>query len=68
MSEKGSGPMRTQTDEIAVAGVGPREAIPEMRPWREVGWIFRDGDAYVVERQGERTRARVARVSETRDE
>ena len=23
-------------------------------PWREVGWIFKDGDALVIERQGDR--------------
>ena len=27
------------------------EALPEIRPWREVGWIFRDGDALAIERQ-----------------
>jgi hypothetical protein len=31
------------------------EPIPEMRPGREVGWIFRDGDAHAIERQGSRT-------------
>jgi hypothetical protein len=43
-------------------------AIPEIRPWREVGWIFRDGDAYAIERQGERLRTRSARVSHVRDD
>ena len=32
------------------------ESIPEMRPWRVVGWIFRDGDVLAMERQGDRTR------------
>jgi hypothetical protein len=36
------------------------ETIPEMRPWREAGWIFRDGCAVAIERQGEHTRARAA--------
>ena len=31
------------------------EPIPEMRPGLEVGWIFRDGDAHAIERQGSRT-------------
>ena len=31
------------------------EPIPEMRPWREAGWIFRDGDAQAIARQGNRT-------------
>lgn len=44
------------------------EAIPEMRPWREVGWIFKDGDALAIERQGDRVRMRSARVSHQRDE
>jgi hypothetical protein len=44
------------------------EPIPEMRPWREVGWIFRDGDALAIERQGTRTRVRSAAVQHQRDE
>ncbi len=35
------------------------EALPELKPWREVGWIFRDGRCVAIERQGEMTRARV---------
>jgi hypothetical protein len=35
------------------------EPLPELRPWREVGWIFRDGSSIVIERKGEQTRARV---------
>jgi hypothetical protein len=31
-----------------------------MRPWREVGWIFRDGDTFAIERLGDRTRVRIA--------
>jgi hypothetical protein len=27
------------------------ESIPEFKPWRELGWFFKDGDAVVVERQ-----------------
>jgi hypothetical protein len=38
------------------------ETIPELRPWREVGWIFRDGDVLAIERQGDRTRVRPAPV------
>jgi hypothetical protein len=33
------------------------EALPELKPWREVGWIFKDGDCIAIERQGEETRA-----------
>jgi hypothetical protein len=39
------------------------DAIPEIRPWREVGWIFRDGGALAIERQGDRIRSRSARFS-----
>ncbi len=56
--------MSTRFEERAEHG----EAIPEMRPWREVGWIFRDGGALAIERQGDRVRMRSARVSHQRDE
>jgi hypothetical protein len=39
-----------------------------MRPWREVGWIFRDGDALAIERQGDRTRVRSAAVRHQHDD
>jgi hypothetical protein len=46
-----------------------REApVPELRPWCEVGWIFKNGDAVAVERQGEELRARPGRISQPRDE
>lgn len=35
------------------------EPLPELRPWREVGWIFRDGSSIVIERKGDETHARV---------
>jgi hypothetical protein len=35
-----------------------REALPDLNPWREVGWIFRDGACVAIERRGETTRAR----------
>jgi hypothetical protein len=44
------------------------EPIPEARPWREAGWIFRDGCAVAIERQGDRTRARSACVSHRHDQ
>jgi hypothetical protein len=34
------------------------ESIPDMRPWLEVGWIFRDGDARAIARRGDRTTVR----------
>jgi hypothetical protein len=35
-----------------------REALPDLKPWREVGWIFRDGGCVAIERRGSVTRAR----------
>ena len=35
-----------------------REALPDLKPWREVGWIFRDGGCVAIERQGDETRVR----------
>ena len=35
------------------------ESLPELKPWREVGWIFRDGDCIAIERKGEEVRTRV---------
>jgi hypothetical protein len=41
------------------AATGNTEALPELNPWREVGWIFRDGDCIAIERQGGEIRSRV---------
>lgn len=60
--------MSTRLNEIPAHGSDHYEDIPEIRPWREVGWIFKDGDALAIERQGEQTRARSARFSHLRDE
>jgi hypothetical protein len=35
------------------------ESLPDLKPWREVGWIFRDGACIAIERQGEEIRSRV---------
>jgi hypothetical protein len=40
------------------------EAIPEIRPWREVGWIFNDGDALAIERQGDRATERFLQLND----
>jgi hypothetical protein len=44
------------------AGAEQADAIPEIRPWREAGWIFKDGDATAIERREDRTQQRAARV------
>jgi hypothetical protein len=35
-----------------------RGNLPDLTPWREVGWIFRDGETIAIERQEERIRSR----------
>jgi hypothetical protein len=60
--------MSTRVDKVETRSVEHAEAIPEIHPWREVGWIFRDGDALAIERQGDRTRVRSACVRHLRDE
>jgi hypothetical protein len=55
--------MSIRVVEAPVRGSEHSDAIPEIRPWREVGWIFRDGGAFAIERQGDRIRTRKARFS-----
>ena len=40
------------------ADTAERRPLPELKPWREVGWIFRDGGVVAIERRGDVTRAR----------
>jgi hypothetical protein len=40
------------------ADTAERAALPDLKPWREVGWIFRDGGCVAIERQGDVTRVR----------
>ena len=63
MSRKGSCIVSIRVDGAAVHGPEPSDAIPEIRPWREVGWIFSDDGAIAIERQGERIRTRSAGFS-----
>jgi hypothetical protein len=58
----------TRFDEASADTTEHQESIREIKPWREVGWIFRDGDALAIERQGDRIRARSARFSHLREE
>ncbi len=37
----------TETEEVTTPSV---EALPDLNPWREVGWIFRDGDCVAIAR------------------
>ena len=68
MEDKGSEMMGTGLGTTGATGAEHAEALPEIRPWREVGWIFTDGDALAIERQGDRGRERSARVVHLRDE
>ena len=36
------------------------EQLPELNPWREAGWIFRDGACVAIERQGAESRSSVS--------
>ena len=65
MVGKGDEEMRTRINRTSTEQAEP---IPDVRPWREVGWIFRDGDAVAIESQGKRTRVRSAAVQHVRDE
>lgn len=47
-----------QVGEQCEADCAEREALPDLKPWREVGWIFRDGGCVAIERQDDVTRAR----------
>ena len=49
---------RIEKNEHDVTG-GRAEALPDLNPWREVGWIFRDGECVAIERQGQVLRSRV---------
>ncbi len=66
--EEGNGQTRTRVDEATTRDADHAGAIPEIRPWREVGWIFRDGDALAIERRGDRTRVRTASFGHRRDD
>ncbi len=60
--------MSTGADKVKRRTAEQTEAIPEIRPWCEVGWIFRDGDARAIERQDDRSKVRPAHVHDQRDE
>ena len=68
VEETGNGTMSNRVDTVNARSVDHAEAMPEIHPWREVGWIFRDGDALAIERQGDRTRVGTARVGHLGDE
>ncbi len=48
----------TRREERQAGAEGTRAAVPDLTPWREVGWIFRDGCCVAIERRGDETRVR----------
>jgi hypothetical protein len=34
------------------------DAVADLKPWREVGWIFKDGEVVAIERHEDETRMR----------
>ena len=47
---------RERTNDATATAIA--DEVPELNPWREIGWIFRDGHCIAIERQGDETRAR----------
>ena len=52
--------MTRTTESEPEATAETAESLPELNPWREVGWIFRDGACVAIERQGAEPRSRVS--------
>jgi hypothetical protein len=51
----------TRTEESRPGGTtASDEALPELDPWRDVGWIFRDGACIAIGRHSEEIRSRVS--------
>ena len=51
--------MRRTVGSKQMEGEASAEALPDLNPWREVGWIFRDGGCIAIERHGDEIRSRV---------
>ena len=60
--------MSSRADQGKMRRAEQAEAIPEIRPWHQAGWIFRDGDARAIERQDDHAEVRAARRRDQRDE
>jgi hypothetical protein len=52
------GAMGKLTAVRGAAKKGEDERLPDLKPWREVGWIFKDGEAVVIEREADELRVR----------
>jgi len=51
--------VRERVKKVVARATTRTESIPELKPWREVGWIFNDGEAVAIERQDDETRVRL---------
>jgi hypothetical protein len=60
--------MSGRADRVQRRRAEQTDAIPEVRPWCEAGWIFRDGEAQPIERQHDHAKPRRARRHDERDE
>ncbi len=50
-------------DKVVSGGTSHKGSPSEHNAWREVGWIFRDGEIIAIERQGHETRVRIGLIS-----
>jgi hypothetical protein len=53
----GGGNTESQTNEPGTES--DESVLPDLQPWREVGWFFRDGGCVAIERQGDDTGTQV---------
>jgi hypothetical protein len=53
--------MKQRKQVSEAASTSTVDELPDLLPWRQIGWIFRDGNCIAIERQGEETRARPVR-------
>ena len=44
--------MGNSDDETEDVTTPSGETLPDLNPWREAGWIFRDGDCVAIARHG----------------
>jgi hypothetical protein len=45
--------------DMETGGTDEGATVPDLLPWSQVGWIFRDGDCIAIERKGPHLRSRV---------
>jgi hypothetical protein len=39
--------------QVGTASTEATTPLPDLMPWRVVGWVFRDGECIAIERQGD---------------